>query len=169
MKTFLYNINTLQREGPIRDGRYLVDGQPGVLPDYLVELEIVTPPDPAYDIETETLEHRAYADLNNFKWVEENYIRALTPEEIEQRLDRGPNACTPRQLRIALIQSGVSLATVQGFIDSIQDPVQKEIAIVEWEYALEIVKEHPLVQTIATNLNLTKQQVNDIFTLAITL
>jgi hypothetical protein len=36
MQTFLYNLNTQQKEGPIREGRYLVDGQPGVLPDYLV-------------------------------------------------------------------------------------------------------------------------------------
>jgi len=170
MQTFLYNLNTQQREGPIRNGQYLVDGQPGPLPDYLVELEIVVvTPDPPYDPATQTLEHRAYADLANNKWYEENYVRDLTEEEIEQRLAKPPNTCTPRQLRLALIQSGISLSTVQSFIDSIQDPIQKEIAVVEWEYALEIVRQHPLVQAIATNLDLTEQQVDNIFTLAVTL
>jgi hypothetical protein len=170
MQTFLYNLNTQQREGPIREGRYLVDGQPGPLPDYLVELEIVVVvPDPPYDPATQTLEHRAYADLANNKWYEENYVRDLTEEEIEQRKAKPPNTCSPRQLRLALIQSGISLSAVQGFIDGIGDPVQKEIAIVEWEYALEIVRGHPLVQAIAANLNLTEQQIDDIFTLAVTL
>jgi hypothetical protein len=170
MQTFLYNLNTQQREGPIREGRYLVDGQPGPLPDYLVELEIVVVvPDPPYNPATQTLEHRSYPDLVNNKWYEENYVRDLTEEEIQQRLAKPPNSCTPRQLRLALIQSGISLSAVQGFIDGIADPIQKEIAIVEWEYALEIVKEHPLVQAIAVNLNLSEQQVDNIFTLAVTL
>jgi hypothetical protein len=169
MQTFLYNLNTQQREGPIREGHYLVDGQPPVLPDYLVELEIVNYPNPAYDYATQTLEYRAYADLNNLKWVQENYIRNLTQEEIEQRYPKGPNSCTPRQLRIALIQTGIQLSTIQGFIDGISDPIQKEIAIAEWEYALEIRKDHPLVAMIASNLNLTQQQVDDIFILAVDL
>ena len=67
MTTFLYNLNTQKREGEIREGRYLVDGQPGVLPDFLVELEIEKRPDPLYDSATQTLEYRAFADLSNFK------------------------------------------------------------------------------------------------------
>ncbi len=169
MQTFLYNLNTQQREGEIRDGRYLVDGQPGVLPDFLVELEIEKRPDPTYDYTTQTLENRAFADLINFKWVEETYVRDLTQQEIDQRKPVPPDTCTPRQLRIALIQTGISLSTVEAQIDAIQDPVQKEIARAEWEYALEIKKQHPLVAMMAISLNLTDQQVQDIFNLAITL
>jgi hypothetical protein len=169
MQTFLYNLNTQQREGPIRNGRYLVDGQPGVLPDYLVELEIENRPNPPYDYATQALEYRSYADLVNFKWIKESYIRGLNQQEIYDRIPKGPTSCTPRQLRLALIQSQISLSAVQGFIDNIQDPVQKEIAIVEWEYALEINKGHPLVQVIAANLTLTGEEVDDIFALAVTL
>lgn len=169
MQTFLYNTNTQEREGPIRDGRYLVDGQPGILPSYLVELEIEKRPDVQYNYATETLEYNAYPDLNNLKWIEESYVRQLTPEEIEQRLPKAPDVCTPRQLRIALIQTGISLSTIQGYIDGIQDPIQKEIATAEWEYAIEVKKQHPLVQMIGSNLNLTSQQIDDIFTFAVTL
>ena len=169
MQTFLYNLNTQQREGEIREGRYLVDGQPGALPDFLVELEIEKRPDPTYDYATQTLESRAFADLANFKWVQESYIRDLTQQEIDQRKPKLPDTCSPRQLRIALIQNGISPSVVDAQIDGISDPVQKEIASAEWEYALEIKKEHPLVGMIATSLNLTEQQVDDIFVLAVTL
>lgn len=169
MQTFLYNLNTQQREGEIREGRYLVDGQPGPLPDFLVELTIEKRPDPSYDYATQTLEYRAFVDLPNFKWVQESYVRNLSQQEIDQRKPKLPDKCTPRQLRIALIQSGISLATIENQIDSISDSVQREIARAEWEYALEIKKEHPLVDMIAVNLNLTEKQVDDIFVLAVTL
>lgn len=169
MKTFLYNIQTQRREGEIREGRYLVDGKPGPLPDFLVELVIEKLPDPGYNPATQTIEYQSYADLDNLKWIEESYVRDLTPGEIEQRVPKPPDSCTPRQLRIALIQSGISLSTIQSYIDAIENPVQREIAIAEWEYALEIKKEHPLVQMMAANLNLTEQQVSDIFVLAVTL
>jgi len=169
MQTFLYNLNTQQREGQIREGRYLIDGQPGVLPDFLVELEIQKLPDPSYNSATQTLEYRAYADLPNFKWVEESYIRDLTPEEIDQRLPKPPDTCSPRQLRIALIQTGISPSAIDSQINAIPDLIQREIAYAEWEYALEIKKEHPLVQMMAINLNLTEQEVSNIFSLAVTL
>jgi hypothetical protein len=168
MQTFLYNLNTQQREGEIREGRYLVDGQPGALPDFLVELEIEKRADPAYDSATQTLENRAFADLTNFKWIEETYVRDLSQQEIDQRLPQPPDTCTPRQLRIALIQTGISPSIIDAQIDGISDPIQKEISRTEWEYALEIKKDHPLVGMIATSLNLTKQQVTDIFILAVT-
>lgn len=169
MQTFLYNLNTQQREGEIREGRYLVDGQPGALPDFLVELEIEKRADPSYDSATQTLESRAFADLPNFKWIEETYVRDLSQQEIDQRIPQPPDTCSPRQLRIALIQTGISPSIIDAQIDGISDPVQKEISRAEWEYALEIKKEHPLVGMIAASLNLTEQQVTDIFILAVTL
>jgi hypothetical protein len=169
METFLYNLNTQQREGPIRQGRYLVDGEPGTLPDYLVELEIERRSDPVYNSQTQTLERRSFADLSNYKWIEESYVRNLSQQEINDRLPQPPDSCTPRQLRIALILTGIMPSIIDSQINAITDPTQKEIAYAEWEYALEIKKEHPLVNMMATNLNLTEQQVNDIFTLAVTL
>lgn len=169
MQTFLYNLNTQQREGEIREGRYLVDGQPGILPDFLVELEIEKRPDPFFDPATQVLEGRSFADLLNFKWVEETYVRNLTQDEINERLPKPPDTCTPRQLRIALIQTGISLSAIEAQIDGISDLVQREIARAEWEYALEIKKQHPLVGMIASTLNLNEQQVSDIFGLAVTL
>jgi len=169
MRTLLYNLNTKRPEGGIREGRYLVDGKPGILPNFIIEVEVEKISAGAYNTATQTIEQRSYIDLENKKWIEETYVRDLTSYEIEQRQPKSPEVWTPRQLRIALIKSGISLTNIESQIDAIEDSAQKEIARVEWEYALEIKKEHPLVSMMATNLNLTEQQVNDIFSLAVTL
>lgn len=169
MKTFLYNLNTQKKEGPIRDGRYLVDGKPGILPDFLVELVIEKRPDPNYDSNIQTLEYNYYADLVNLKWIEESYVRDLSQEEIDQRKPQSPSSCTPRQLRIALIKNGISLYAIENEIEAIQDPIEKEIAKTEWEYSLEINKDHPLLKTIAAKLNLSEKQIDEMFIFAASL
>lgn len=169
MQTFLYNLNTQQREGPVREGRYLVDGVPGPLPDFLIEVELVVLPDPPCDYATQTLEHKEYLDLHNKKWIKEPYIRNLLPVEIEQRAPQGPTSCTPRQFRLALLQSGILLSDIENAINSIPDPLQRDITKTEWEYALEINKYHPLISHFATLLNISPAQINDIFNLANTL
>ena len=169
MQTFLYNIQTQQREGPVRNGRYLVDGKPGELPNHIVELEVVKLPDPSYDPANQTLEYRTYADIDGRRWVQETYARDLSEDEKAQRIPRPPNVCSPRQLRLSLIQSGISISTLEAQLNSIPDPVQREIALVEWEYALEIQREHPLVSNLAAALSLSEKQVDDIFILANTL
>lgn len=163
MQTFIYNTVTQKREGPIRNGRYTIDGQPVELPNGYVELVIVQLPDPSYDYATETLEYREYADLNNLQWIKETYIRTLTEDEIEQRKPKPPNSCTPRQFRLALITLGIDIAMVEQMLNNIQDPTEKQIALIEWEYALEIKRNHPLLGTFASQMGLTEQQLDQIF------
>jgi len=166
MQTFLYNTVTQQREGPIRNGPYLVDGQPGVLPDGWVELTIFPIPAPPYDNKTQTLEMVEYADLNTLRWIQEFYIRNLTPGEIEALK---PDDCTPRQFRMALIMSGVSLSQVDDLINQVPDPNERELIRVQWEYAININKHNDLIQQLFSDLGFTGEQVDDIFSLAVTL
>lgn len=168
MQTFLYNLNTQKREGEIREGRYLVDGKPGVLPEFLVELEIVSLPKPSYNYETQTLEYRSYPDLNNFKWVEESYVRDLTSQEIEQRKPTLPSV-TPRQLRLAIIKNGISLSQIDNLIEAIPDEKVKEAVKIEWEYAIEFERNHEFIDQFGKALGLTNEQIDDIFKLAYTL
>ena len=88
MKTFLYDTITQTRQGEIREGRYLVDGNPGPLPQNWVELVIEQLPTPAYDERTQTIEQQEYADLVNLKWIKEPYVRNLTNDEINERLPK---------------------------------------------------------------------------------
>lgn len=168
MKTFLYNIETESREGVIREGRYLVDGKPGILPDFLVELEMVTLPDPTHDSATQTIEYREYADIANKKWIKESYIRNLSPAEIQQRIPASsvPNRVTLRQFKLALIQSNISLESAENCLNNIQDNTQREIAKVEWNHGSEINRDNILVSVISSDLNLTTEQTDNLFILA---
>ena len=166
METFLYNTITQKREGPVRQGRYLVDGVPGPLPEGWVELTITDLPPPSFDDNTQTLERNEYVDIQNGLWVREYYIRNLSQQEIEDRLPKPPNSCTPRQFRLALINSNIDIDTIETMLNNIQDPTQKKIALIEWEYSIEIKRDHPLISSFAQQLNITEQQLDDIFILA---
>lgn len=163
MKTFIYDTVTQKRIGDIREGRYLVDGQPGILPDQWVELEIEILPVPSYDPTLQEREFREYPDLPNLKWVQEYVVRDLTEQEIIDRTPRPPSQCTPRQFRLALIDSGYDLVEIQNMLENISDVTERKKALVEWEYSIEIKREHPLIITFASQLGLTENELDDLF------
>lgn len=79
-----------------------------------------------------------------------------------------PNAAVPptvsaRQVRIWLIQNGISLSSVEASINNIEDPILKEITKVEWEYAPYIERNHPMLATLAQALGLTQEQLDQAF------
>lgn len=166
METFLYNTFTNKREGPIRQGQYLVDGQPGLLPDGWVELVITDLPFPEYDEDTQIMERSEYADIPQKKWIREYYVRNLSWQEIEDRKPKPPSTCTPRQFRLALIHNNIDIQTIETMLNSIENPYDKQVALVEWEYALEIRIDHPLIISFATQLNITQKNLDEIFILA---
>lgn len=166
METFLYNTITQKREGPIRSGPYLVDGKPGPLPEGWVELYIETLPTPVYDYQTQIVEYNQYADIQNKLWVKEPIVRNLTQQEIEDRKPKPPDTCTPRQFRLSLINSNISLQTIEDMLNSIPNEQERVSALIEWEYSIEIKRSHPLISTFANQLNITEKQLDDIFILA---
>lgn len=166
METFLYNTLTQKREGPIREGRYLVDGLPGPLPEGWVELTITHLPQPSYDYEIETLDYTEYADIPNKQWVREYFVKNLTQQEIEDRLPKPPQSCTPRQFRLSLINNNIDIDMIETMLNNIQDPIEKKIALIEWEYSIEIKRGHPLILSFAQQLNISEQQLDQIFILA---
>lgn len=166
METFLYNTITQKREGPIREGRYLVDGLPGPLPEGWVELIMVELSIPSYDEQTQTLDYNEYADLQNNQWVKEWYVRNLTQQEIDDRKPKPPNYCTPRQFRLALIESNIDLETIETMLNNMPDQIERKKAIIEWEYSITIERNHPLILFFASQLNVTEEELDNIFILA---
>lgn len=67
-----------------------------------------------------------------------------------------------RQARLALLQVGL-LDTVESMMSS-ENPTMK----IEWEYATIIQRTNPLVLNFGKMLNLTNQQINELFSLAST-
>lgn len=88
-----------------------------------------------------------------------------TPEQARAAMP----ALTPRQLRLGLIDGGHSVATVQAAIDSIADPVTREKARIEWEFANNHARLHPLIGQIAAALSITETQIDDMWTTAVAL
>jgi len=83
MYTLLYNTAT-QTPGPIRNGRYLVDGKPSILPDDIVELEVEEDIIPSYNTATQKLECSDYfADLNDKKWKRTYTVVDKTQQELD--------------------------------------------------------------------------------------
>ncbi len=76
-----------------------------------------------------------------------------------------PSSVTPRQARLALLQSGL-LGDVQAAIDSISDQSQKQAAQIDWEYSSAIERSYPLIQALITSLGLTESQIDELFIMA---
>ena len=69
-----------------------------------------------------------------------------------------PTAVTMRQARLALLQAGV-LSLVETAIASMESPA----AQIEWNYSQEVNREQPLVKQLAEALNLTSDQLDNLF------
>jgi len=70
---------------------------------------------------------------------------------------------TSRQLRLGLVLNGISLSSVEAAIDAIEDPTDREVARIEWEYATTFERSHPLIEQVGTALGLTPEQIDDMW------
>lgn len=67
-----------------------------------------------------------------------------------------PQSITPRQLRLWFVSAGISLDDIDGNFPD-------EPARIEWEYAKEVLRSHPLVKQLGVSLGFTSEQVDDAF------
>jgi hypothetical protein len=85
----------------------------------------------------------------------------LRAEEMDARV---PKVVTMRQARMALLHAG-HLSAVDAIIDSMPEP-ERSAAKIDWEYAQEVQRYSPLVTKLSSNLQLSKQDVDELFTQA---
>lgn len=74
-----------------------------------------------------------------------------------------PQTVSARQVRIWLIQNGISLAQVDQAINNIENPITRDITRVEWEYAPYIERSHPMLIPLGDALGLSAQQIDQAF------
>lgn len=72
-----------------------------------------------------------------------------------------PQTISPRQLRLQL-RSINMLDQIPTLLDSLPEGVRED-AWIEWEYATEIRRDHPVLMQMIGALGLTEEQVNDFF------
>jgi len=85
------------------------------------------------------------------------------PQPAPQALLPVPQQISARQIRLWLVQHGVSLAIVETAIDAIPDATTRESVRVEWEYAPHVERTHAWLVSIAAALGLTETQVDQAF------
>lgn len=72
---------------------------------------------------------------------------------------------TPRQIRQALIMSGISLSAIDAALGTLPEPT-KSMAMVEWEYSTAFQRNRPLVAAVQAMLGWTSDQVDALWVLA---
>lgn len=93
-------------------------------------------------------------------------IRELTAEELRGPI---PSSCTPAQGLVALFAvKGITEDDVLAAIGQIADPVQQYTARIGLQRATTWERTSPTMQVMAQLLGLTEQDLDDLYTLAVT-
>ena len=72
-----------------------------------------------------------------------------------------PSVVTRRQAKLALHGAGL-LSLVEPALQALSEP-QKTAAIIEWEDATELHRDHGLINSLAVSLGLTSEQIDNLF------
>lgn len=93
-----------------------------------------------------------------------------TPEPAHEPEVIVPTVIGPAQLRLALrrLHPEITSSVVLDLISAMSEPNRSD-AMDYWEYSTEIQREHPVLQALAHQLELTSSDVDDVFLLGATL
>lgn len=104
-------------------------------------------------------------ELQNGLWVISKENEAALEQE---RLEKMP-ALTRRQFRMALVLSGYNLADIETLINSIEDPMQRQITMIEWQDATTFHRTNPSLIVMAGLMGLDAETVDQLWLQALTL
>jgi hypothetical protein len=74
-----------------------------------------------------------------------------------------PQNVSARQIRLWLIQHGISLNQIENAIQQIQDDMVRQTVQIEWEYAPYVERNHPWLISLAQSLGLNEEQIDQAF------
>ena len=114
-----------------------------------------------YPAEREQFEAFIAANPDHVLEIDGKWMRVLTGAD--KPALPVPESVTPRQIRLALNASGFRQTVEQAVAAGSQDLRDW------WEYALDIERNHQLIESMATQLGIAEQQLDDLFRLAATL
>lgn len=72
-----------------------------------------------------------------------------------------PQSVTMRQARLAMLQAGI-LDDVEAMISAMEG-AEGRAAQIDWEYALDVRRDWPLIGVLAPQLGMTDEQVDELF------
>ena len=92
-------------------------------------------------------------------------------QEVEEQivvLKEVPAVVSARQIRQALVLSGITMAQIEQALNSMPEP-NRSLAFIEWEYSNEFQRYRPLTIAVAQMLGWTEDQMDDLWVLAFSL
>jgi hypothetical protein len=100
------------------------------------------------------------------EYAASNNMGSPTTEEKESPVTIEPIASvSPRQIRLALVSSGIPLDTIESFINSLEEPT-KTMARIAWEYSTAFERYNELVEQLGAAMGLTSTQLDDLWRMA---
>lgn len=74
-----------------------------------------------------------------------------------------PSSISPRQIRLWLVENGISLNAVDVAINGIEDELLREKTKIEWEFSPYVERNHPMINTLGVALGLSSEQIDQAF------
>ena len=96
-----------------------------------------------------------------FDFQSNSYYEGATSEEIASMIVV-PDSISQMKLRKQLILSGIYIASIDALIQSLPQP-NRDLIYTMWEYAVVFDRQNPELNAMAQMLNITKQQLDEIF------
>lgn len=97
-------------------------------------------------------------------WAQQWQVTELSPEQIAaNRKALVPASVTRRKACQALLLSGITKEMVTTALQNIPDPLERGLAMIEWEDSLEFERNRPLVAAVGTLFGLTDEQLDELF------
>jgi len=137
--------------------------------DFSDDIELVSLPTPVEKQGVSQGQHERivalYAeDVELYNGITSPGQKNVIAEEIEHVYI--PQVVSMVQFRLGLIQIGIMPSDVTTAITSIEDVVEREIALTQWEYKQEVNLGNPLVESIRQVLGKTQEELEQLFILA---
>lgn len=102
-------------------------------------------------------------------------VTEMTEDEIAEHEDGLPAIqvflapLTARQLRLGLVANGITLDQVEAAIAAIDDAQARAVALIEWQYASQFNRDHPLIAQVAETIGLSDDQIDDMWAVSLAL
>ena len=93
--------------------------------------------------------------------VEGVLVEGATSEEIASMIVV-PDSISQMKLRKQLVLSGISIASIDALIQSLPQP-NRDLIYTMWEYAVVFDRQNPELNAMAQMLEITQQQLDEIF------
>lgn len=99
------------------------------------------------------------------KWLQENLDASIEPyvPPTEEHVRSSMPSLTARQLRLALVDCGLSLSQVPKAIGTLSTGIDRDRAQIEWEYATTYSRTHPLIAAIGAYFELPDKQIDELW------